>query len=415
MRPAGRVESSTPRPRLRTGPARAALAVVAAGVLAACSSQAAGGGGSGTAQGVTADTITIGTTLPLSGGAAAAGQGFQAGLRTAVQEVNAAGGINGRKLELTVLDDGFVAARSVANIRRLGDQEQVFSVLSPAGTANLPGSYPYLERTGLPMFAPVLPPDPKLDEVYLIGTSQRDQARVMVDFLADQGARTVAVIGQDNDLGQAMREGTTEQAQRRGLRVVASETTEPNSTEVSSAVLNAREAKPDAIILGTDNTQSSLIMQEVADLGWQPMIIGSSSTVTTGSPNTVGPAGPTARGVYGTLIFELPSSDPPEVAEWRQAAQQSAPNSLDNGFALQAYGSSQVFFEILRRMGDDLTWQNFHRTAESLQGYESGIFPPISFGDAASGGHVGTRGAKVAQWTGTEWKLATPDWISPGS
>ncbi len=404
------------RLQLRTAPARAALALLATTMVAACSSQGAAGGESGTAQGVTSDTIKIGTTLPLSGGAAAAGQGFRAGLRTAVQEVNAAGGINGRNVELTVLDDGFVAARSVANMRRLGDQERVFAVVSPAGTANLPGSYPYLERTGLPMFAPVLPPDPKLQEVYLIGTSQRDQARVMVDFLAEQGAKTVAVIGQDNDLGQAIREGTREQAQRRGLQVVANETTEPNSTEVSSAVLNVREARPDAIILGTDNTQSTLIMQEVAGMpDWDPMIIGSSSTVTTGSPNTVGPAGAAAEGIYGTLIFDLPSSDAPEVAAWRQAAQQTAPESLDNGFALQAYGSAQVFFEILRRMGDDLTWENFHRTAESLRNYESGIYPPITFGDAAGGGHTGTDGAKVAQWTGSEWKVLTPEWITPGS
>ena len=392
-------------------------AVLAALTLAACSSQAAseGGGSGATAQGVTDDTITIGTTLPLSGGAAVSGKGFEGGLNAAVKEVNDAGGINGRRVELIVLDDGFEAARSVANIRRLGDQEQVFAVVSPAGSANIPGSYSYLQQKGMPPFAPVLPPDPRQDSVYLLGTSQRDQGRIIVDFLAEQGARTFAVIGQDNELGHSIRDGVMEQAPLRGAQVVANETTEPNSTEVSSAVLKVRDANPDAIVLGTDNTQSSLIMQTVRGLGWQPMIMGTSSTVTTGSSATVEPAGEAATGTYGTLISELPTSEAPEVAAWREAQDAAAPDQTGSAYALQAYANAKVFFEVVRRMGDDMSWASFQRTAEGMQDYASGIYPPISFGPAADGGHVGTNGAKVAQWDGSAWVLVTDDWVEPGS
>lgn len=391
-------------------------AVVAAMALTGCSSQAAPEGGeSATAQGVTDDTIIIGTTLPLSGGAATSGAGFEAGLQAAVQEVNDAGGLAGRTVELVVLDDGFEAARSVANVRRLGDQERVFAVVSPAGSANLPGSYPYLEQKGLPLFAPVLPPDPQQDSVFLLGTSQRDQGRVIVDFLAGEGARSVAVIGQDNELGQSIREGVEEGAQDSGVEVVANESTEPNSTEVSSAVLNVRGANPDAIVLGTDNTQSALIMQEVEQLGWQPMIMGTSSTVTTGSSGTVGPAGPAAEGVFGSLISELPTSDTPEVEAWRTAQEAVAADQVGSGYALQAYANAQVFFEIVRQMGDDMSWESFQRTAESMSDYESGIYPPITFGPAADGGHVGTSGAKVARWNGSDWELVTDDWVEPPS
>lgn len=393
-------------------------AVLAALTLAACASQAASGGGGGAsarAQGVTDDTIKIGTTLPLSGGAAVSGKGFEGGLRAAVKEINDAGGINGRRVELIVLDDGFEASRSVANIRRLGDQEQVFAVVSPAGSANIPGSYSYLQQKGLVLFAPVLPPDPKQDSVYLLGTSQRDQGRVIVDFLVEKGAKTFAVIGQDNELGHSIREGVMEQAQRHGVQVVATETTEPNSTEVNSAVLKVRDANPDAIVLGTDNTQSALIMQAVKGLGWQPMIMGTSSTVTTGSSGTVGPAGDAAVGVYGTLISELPTSETPEVAAWRNAQNATVPDQVGSAYALQAYANAKVFFEIVRRMGDDLSWESFQRQAESMKDYESGIYPPITFGSAAEGRHVGTVGAKVAQWDGKSWVLVTDDWIQPRS
>lgn len=408
--------------RPRRFPLTALPVLLTALAVVGCSSQAAapsgGEGGAATAaaavQGVTADTFTIGTTLPLSGGAATSGKGFEAGLNAAVKEINDKGGLLGRQVKLVVLDDGFEAARSVANIRRLGDQEKVYAVVSPAGSANIPGSYPYLKQKGMPLFAPVLPPDPKQDSVFLLGTSQRDQARVIVDFLAGKGVKKFAVIGQDNELGHAIRDGVKEEAAAVGAEVVANETTEPNSTEVSSAVLKVREAKPDAIVLGTDNTQSALIMKAVDELGWKPAIMGTSSTVTTGSTGTVEPAGASAKGIYGTFISELPTSESPEATAWRTAQEAVAPDQVGSAYALQAYASTKIFFDIVNRMGEDLSWANFQKTAESLKGYESGIYPPITFGPAADGGHVGTTGAKVAEWDGSAWKVITDTWLEPG-
>ncbi|TXK40309.1 ABC transporter substrate-binding protein [Nonomuraea sp. C10] len=401
--------------RPRRFPLTALPVLLTALAVAGCSSQAAApSDAGGTVQGVTDDTITIGTTLPLSGGAATSGKGFEAGLNAAVKEINDKGGVLGRQVKLVVLDDGFEAARSVANIRRLGDQEKVYAVVSPAGSANIPGSYPYLAQKGMPLFAPVLPPDPEQDSVFLLGTSQRDQARVIVDFLAGKDVKKVAVIGQDNELGHAIRDGVKEEAAAVGVEVVANETTEPNSTEVSSAVLKVREAKPDAIVLGTDNTQSALIMKAVGELGWKPTIMGTSSTVTTGSAGTVGPAGPAAKGIYGTFISELPTSDAPEAAAWRTAQQAVAPDQAGSAYALQAYANTKIFFEIVNRMGDDLSWASFQKTAESLKEHASGIYPPITFGPAAGGGHVGTTGAKVAEWDGSAWKLVSEDWLEPG-
>ncbi|MCC5575292.1 ABC transporter substrate-binding protein [Microtetraspora sp. AC03309] len=404
--------------RPRRFPLTALPALLTALAVVGCSSQAAapsGAGGGAAVQGVTDDTFTIGTTLPLSGGAATSGKGFEAGLNAAVKEINDKGGLRGRQVKLVVLDDGFEAARSVANIRRLGDQEKVYAVVSPAGSANIPGSYPYLAQKGMPLFAPVLPPDPKQDSVFLLGTSQRDQARVIVDFLAGKGIKKVAVIGQDNELGHSIRDGVKEEAASTGVEVVANETTEPNSTEVSSAVLKVREAKPDAIVLGTDNTQSALIMKAVDELGWKPAIMGTSSTVTTGSAGTVGPAGSAAKGVYGTFISELPTSDAPEAAAWRTAQQAAAPDQVGSAYALQAYANTKIFFEIVTRMGDDLSWADFQKTAESLKEHASGIYPPITFGPAAAGGHVGTTGAKVAEWDGSDWKPVSKDWLEPGT
>ncbi len=79
----------------------------------------AGAASSGDVPGVTEDSILLGTTLPITGVAAAAGEGLLAGITIALDEANAEGGIDGRMLELVALDDGFDPPRLVSNARRL--------------------------------------------------------------------------------------------------------------------------------------------------------------------------------------------------------------------------------------------------------------------------------------------------------
>ncbi|GAA0607394.1 ABC transporter substrate-binding protein [Sporichthya brevicatena] len=401
----------------RTALAAAAILLAAAG----CSSQSddkpavqAGGDGScsGVSQGVTDTALKVGTSLPLSGGAATAGKGFEAGLKAAVAEVNSNGGINGRKVDLVVLDDGFEAARSVANIRRLGEEEKVFAVLGPAGTANLPGSFSYLERKGMPMFAPVLPPDPDKGEVWLLGTGHKDQVRVIIDWLAkEKKVKTVALLTQDNDLGKAFAEAVDEQAPKHDVKLVANEKLEPNSTDVDSAILKLKAKNPDAVISGTDNAQTALLLKEARDLKWSTLIVGNSSSGGPGSPSTVGPAGPAAEGFISSAILEFPTSDAPEVQKYREAMKAGGGAEADNSFALQNYASAQVFFEIVKRLGDDVCWAKFRAEGEKLSDFKTGLIPPVTFG-ALPGGHSGTKGARIAQYTGKEWKALT-EFVEP--
>ena len=403
----------------RTGPGWAIrlATVVAVALLAACGGTAGVGSAAPAknAQGVTKDTIKIGATEPLSGGAALSGAGFKAGLDAAVQEINAKGGVNGRKFSLTVLDDGFEAARSVANVRQLGDQEQVYAVVVPAGSANLPGSWPYIQQKGLPMFGPVLPPDPKLKSVFLLGTSHTDQTRVIADFLNGKGVKTIGYVGQDNDLGTAILDGLSTQSAKYGMKIVDQEKTQANSTNVSAAVLKLRDAKPDAVVFGTDNTQTGLIMKQSKALGFNPIFIGDSSTANTGALSAVNVAGAAADGLYGSMVIALTSEQTPQVLAYRSAMQKYDVDQINNAFALQAYAYCQVFFAIVKKQGSDLSWDNFYKVAESTKNLQTGLLPPVNFG-ALPDGHTGTQGAKIAQYKGAapvgSWQVETSDWIS---
>jgi branched-chain amino acid transport system substrate-binding protein len=394
------------------------LAALTAALLVAACGGTAGVSTSSTpknAQGVTSNTIKIGATEPLSGGAAASGAGFKAGLDAAVQEINAKGGVNGRKFSLTVLDDGFEAARSVANVRRLGDEEQVYAIVVPAGSANLPGSWPYVQTKGIPVFGPVLPPDPKLKSVFLLGTSHTDQARVITDFLNGKGVKTVGYVGQDNDLGTAILSGLTTQTAKYGMKIVDTEKTQANSTNVSAAVLKLRDAKPDAVVLGTDNTQTGLILKQSKSLGFAPIFIGDSSTANTGAGSAVNVAGDAADGLYGSMVIALTTESSSQIEAYRAAMQKYDPDQVNNAFALQAYAYSQVFFQLVKKQGSDLSWSNFEKVAEGTKNLQTGLLPPVSFGPLPDG-HTGTQGAKIAQYKGAApggtWSVVTSNWIT---
>jgi branched-chain amino acid transport system substrate-binding protein len=392
-------------------------------VVSGCTSSnngGAGGGGGGasgsnaggsTAQGISSSSIKLGTTLPLTGGAATAGASFKAGLQASVKEINDAGGINGRKIDLQILDDGFDSSRSVANILRLQSQSKVFALDMPVGSAGIPGSYPLVKRTGIPMFGPYLPPDPNLPSVFELATAHDEQGQIMAQWLADKGnVKTIGYIGQDNDYGQAVLAGLKKGAQANGLSIAATGLTQTNSTNVSPAVLKVKKSNPDAVVLGTDNTQTALVLKQASQLGWKVLMVGDSSAANTGTSGAVAAAGSAANGLYGAAVAALPTSSSPAIKKFQDALKASSPSVQPDLYSLIGYGTNQVLFEILKKMGDDLTWSNFQKVAESMKNFDTGLLPPITFGPLP-GGHTGSHGVLIAQYDNGTWTAKT-DFLS---
>jgi len=366
-------------------------------------------------QGVTATTISLGTTLPLSGGAALPAAGYRAGIDAAVKEINAAGGINGRKFSLTVLDDGFEVARSVANFRQLGDDAKVYAIVVPTGSANIPGSWPYVTQKGILVWAPVLPPDPNLPSVFLLSTSLMDQARVDVDYLHSKGVTSIGFIGENDALGLPILQGVLAQiAKYPDMKVVSTQYTVANSTDISAGLVALRQANPQGIVLGTAQTQSGLIMKQAYQLGWHPIITGTSSTSNTGTLNSITVSGAqAATGMTGTETYELLTAQSPGITAWQAAMTKYDPDQKSSSTALQGYAYMQVFLQMVKTSGNDLSWKHFESVVESTKNLPAlgSLIPPIT-GGPLPGGHTLTQGVKIAQWDGQKWFDVSPDWIT---
>ncbi|SHK53469.1 amino acid/amide ABC transporter substrate-binding protein, HAAT family [Pseudonocardia thermophila] len=383
-----------------------AVAAVTAMFAAACGNVASSSSSGGeTPPGITDDQITIGATLPLTGTAAVSGQGLQAGMKIAVDELNAAGGIGGRKINLVILDDGFTADRVVTNVRRLVSQDKVYAVVAPAGSQGLPGTWQFIAQNGTPVWGPISPADPKQREVFLLSASRATQGRVAIDYFAKQGITKIAVIKQDNDLGVSMKQALDLQLPKHPeMQLVADETQPVGSTEVSVAVNNVLAKQPEAVLLATDNTSVALILKALRAQGFTGPIYADQGGGGTGGPSTVGPAGDAAEGFIAGMQADVVSTDNPAVEHWRELAKKYDGEQGESGFSLQTYSFVMAFAELVKRLGDDLSYDNFVKTAENLRNdpIKLGTIPDIECGPLPDG-HDCVISAGLAKYTGGKW------------
>lgn len=405
--------STTRVRRLLVAMATASLFVSACGGAATQTGGENEGPADGTAaagelpQGVTEDSIAIGASMPITGPIAGAGGALSNGMKIAVESINADGGINGRTLELTILDDQYQTPKSVANIRKLASDQ--YAIVNPIGTQLLPASWDFLEQSGIPTFGPVSPPDPKLPNVFGLGASIEQQSAVMADHLIEKGFKRIGVIYLQGEFGDAEKKGIDAVlAEHPDVEIVTEQSLPVTELNVSSYVLNAQKADPEAFILGSQNTTSYLILQEAERIGWKPYFIGNGNTVTTPEIAQF----PFAEGLISTAITQSLDADTEGVQKFLEDAEKYTPGVEPTLQTLQTYAQTMVFAEAVRRAGDDLSWENLISTIESIEGYETGIYPTITFGPLPDG-HFAASGSLVTELKDGVFVPVTGEFVEP--
>lgn len=362
-------------------------------------------------QGVTKTSIKIGSTQPITGVAAIAGQGLYAGVKIAVDEVNAKGGINGRLIEFVSLDDTFDVPRSVANMRRLVEQEKVYAILSPAGSQALPASWNLIKETRVPVWGPVSPADAKIEPLFILGPSRTEQLRKGIDWHAKNGCTKLALIGQPNELGAEGKKAVELQLKvHKGMKLVASEEVAVRSQEITNAVLKVRDAGAQCLVMATDNVQVALVLKKIQELGLNIKVASDNGAGGTGGTNMVNLAGTAADGFVGGLQVNLPTdTSQVGVRAWRTLADKSTLPQATNNFSLQTYTYTKSFFKALERLGDDLNWNRLYQLLEAEKVNNLGAAPNITCGPLPTGRSC-AKGAALAQYNATakSWTIVSP-------
>lgn len=248
----------------------AALAgVVLAAALASCGGKAQRPG-----------TIRVAVLATKAEPLAKQGEMMRLGAQLKADELNASGGLKGRRLELVFYDGGCDPGRAEAVCRKLAEDETIALVLGPLCSGAAKAAEPALHRADLPTILPVASaeylgrPSPVL---FRMVPSDGRQARLLALYAAgEMGLSRVGVIFEDSQYGQVVRNAFGTEARRLGLRVVGEEPYRPRAEEAEAALKALAAREPEAILLAGDAEMGAVVARMAQRLRVKAKFLGTS-------------------------------------------------------------------------------------------------------------------------------------------
>jgi ABC-type branched-subunit amino acid transport system substrate-binding protein len=339
--------------------------------------------------------IKIGAALPLTGALSQLGEDVRATLAAFFAEVNAQGGIYGRRIDLVVLDSRGEPAGTRAATERLVEREGVFAlVASFEAGAGAAATNDYLKQSGVPLVGPVtlsprLPVVPNPFVFYLLPTFG-EQARSLVDFAAAKLTTRpprVALISSDNEFDADARAGAVAQAKLHPMQIVADETYAAGGFRAKAVIEMIARQKPDGIFFFGNAEQFAQLTRamEAAKLS----VALFSSVVMIGHVAFDAPAS-LAPQIFLAYPAALPGVD--DFTEFVQAMLKAQVKLSSPAFQAVAYGAAKTFVEATKSSGRRLSRSALLASLEGLRDFRTGVVPPLTFG---ANRRVGASGAYI--------------------
>jgi ABC-type branched-subunit amino acid transport system substrate-binding protein len=344
-------------------------------------------------RGVTGDEVVLGMASPFSGANRDLGRAIKAGVETAFAEVNAAGGVHGRRLRLVTVDDGYEPSRTGPAMRRLVESEQVFAVVGNVGTPTAAVSVPYcLEQKvvflGALSGGELLRRSPPDRYVFNFRPSYAEETAAAVRYLVD-GRRIaparVAVFAQQDGFGDSGWLGASGELARRGvdpariLRVGYRR----NTAEVAEAVatLKGRAREVDAVVMVATYKAAAAFIRALRDAGVRVPVTNVSPVDANALGEELSGAGRRyTEGVVVTQVVPPPASSAPALARFRDALEQHGGGERPGFLALEGWIVGHLLAEGILRAGADLDPERLVGGLESIRDLDLGVGTVLSFG-----------------------------------
>jgi|TARA_Y100000310_G_scaffold81726_1_gene78272 branched-chain amino acid transport system substrate-binding protein len=224
--------------------------------------------------GVTADEIVLGSHSDLSGPIAVLGVGSINGVRMRFDEVNAAGGIHGRKIRFVVEDTQYQIARAIQAANKLINRDRIFAMVLALGTPTNNAALTQQIRSGVPNMFPLTGARSMVEPLHPLKFSARgiyyDEMRAAAKYFVEQrGKQVPCVIYQDSDYGQEILEGVEDQLKAMDLQIVETSAHKSTENEFTAAILRLKKAECDLVLMGTVYTDTILVLEAARKMGWE--------------------------------------------------------------------------------------------------------------------------------------------------
>jgi branched-chain amino acid transport system substrate-binding protein len=388
---------------LRSGAASAAF--LGSGVSAAWAANA---------PGVTDAEIKIGQTMPYSGPASSIGLVGRADAAY-FRMINEMGGVNGRRINLISLDDGYNPSNTVEQVRRLVEQEQVAFIFNSMGTSPNLAVQPYLNDNKVPQLflssGASRFGDPRHFPWTIVAyPSFQSEAHVYAKhILATKPDARIGVLYQNDAVGKeyltGLRDGL---GVDRAAMIVKEVSYEIGDPTVDSQIIELQAAGPDTIFLASLAKATGQAIRKIYDLGWFPTryIINGAVSVDA----VLRPAGlEKSKGVISAAAFKDVSDprrkDDADVKAFAAfIAKYMSPNDYASGAATLGYFTSALLVDTLRRCGDDLSRENIMRQATNIKDLEVPLLLPGIKLNTSPDNYFPLRQMQLMQFDGVSWE-----------
>jgi len=358
-------------------------------------------------RGITVTEVTFGMHTDLSGVAATYGVSSSNAVKMRFDEINDAGGINGRKLKVIIEDTAYQVPKAVQACNKLINRDKVFAFVAPLGTPMNNACFKDQFAVGVPNLFPLSAArsmyEPYERLKFYGAASYVDQVRSGIDyFVKTKGKKAVCVMYQDTDFGKEVLEGAEQQTKKLGIKVVETTAHKPTDQDFTAPIGKLRSAGCDLIIMGTIVRDSIVPYTTARKAGWNDVdFLGSAAVY-----DLVVGAAQGMEGFYGMGLTEMPYVDSGVASVKTFVENYKKKFNVDpNIGAVYGYVAADLTVQGLKNAGKDLTLDSFIKGLEAIKGYKD-IFngPQVTFGPNI---RQGASSSFLAQVKGGKWVRVT--------
>jgi branched-chain amino acid transport system substrate-binding protein len=365
--------------------------------------------------GVSDTEIKIGNTMPYSGPASAYGTIGRAEAAY-FKMINEQGGINGRKINFISLDDGYAPPRTVEQVRKLVEEEQVLLLAGTLGTPTNTAIHKYVNAKKVPHIfvntGATKWGDPK-NFPWTMGFNLNYQAegRIYARYILDtKPDAKIAILYQNDDYGKDYVKGLKDALGDKAARMIVAEASyEVTDPTIDSQIVSLRASGADTFYNVTTPKFAAQAVRKVYDIGWKPLHILNNVSTSVGSVLT--PAGLDKSVGLVTALYLKDPADPQwkndagmkEYAAWFKKYYPEG--DIQDGFNVSGYLIAQGVVQVLKQCGDDLSRENVMRQMAAFKDWQmSMMLPGIRWNTSADDFFLIESG-QLARFDGKEWKL----------
>jgi branched-chain amino acid transport system substrate-binding protein len=308
---------------------------------------------------VAQETYKIGAVLAITGPASYFGEDERNTLQLLQDQVNARGGIGGKKVDIVIYDDASDPTKSVTALRRLHEEDKVLAVIGGSISGNSLAMIPFSEKAGVPQLVPAASAkisNPVKKWAFQFCSTDVQAISLILNFLKGKGITNIAMLADSTAYGVSGKEELERQAPAQGFKVAAWETFGPTDTDMTAQLTRIKASGARAVLVWNATPASAIVAKNFKQLGLDALQIQSTAYV---SARQLQLAGDAAEGIYLSgykipVVDQLPASDPQKklLTEFREAYGKRFGRE-PNAYAALAYDAFTALVKVLPATGAD--------------------------------------------------------------